>query len=294
MNGLKNCHPTVNLIYFIAVLGFSMFFMHPLCLLISLVSSLLWAYILKGGKDKKFILYMLPALFGAALMNPLFNHKGVTILSYFPSGNPLTLESVIYGLCAGGMLASVLCWFSCFNEVMTGDKLIYLFGRFSPSLSLIFSMTLRFVPRFAKQFGEVIRSQKGLGRDVSKGPLKTRLKNALSVMSVMITWALESSIDTADSMKARGYGLPKRSSFSMFRFHNRDGILIFVICALSVYIICGSLMGEMAFACFPKIIHSGYSLYGITVFAAYAILCILPVILEITEVIKWNSLKRKI
>ncbi len=291
MNEFKNYHPTVNLIYFIAVLGFSMFFMHPLCLGISLMCALLWAHILKG---RKHLLYMLPVLIVAALMNPLFNHAGVTILGYFPSGNPLTGESVIYGFCAGAMLFSVLCWFSCFNEVMTGDKLIYLFGRLAPSISLILSMTLRFVPRFTKQFGEVIRGQKGLGRDVSEGKLITRLKNALSVMSVMISWSLESSIDTADSMKARGYGLPHRSSFSMFRFHKRDGILILVICVLSVYIITGSFMGEMQFACFPKIVHSGYSLYGITVFAAYAVLCIMPVIIEIKEVLKWNNLKRKI
>ena len=294
MSAFGDCHPVVNLIYFIAVLGFSMFFMHPVCLFISLVCAIFWAIILKSGKRKAFLLFMLPVLLGTAVMNPLFNHAGVTTILYFPSGNPLTAEALIYGLCAGAMLASVLCWFTCFNEIMTGDKLIFLFGRLAPSLSLILSMTLRFVPRFIKQFSEVIKAQKGIGPNNSDENLKSRLKNALSVMSVMITWALESSIDTADSMKARGYGSGKRSSFSMFRFKNRDGILILVICALSVYIICGSLMGEMQFTCFPKIVHSGYSIYGITVFAAYAILCILPVVIEIKEVIKWNSLKRKI
>lgn len=294
MTGLKNYHPIVNLIYFVTVLGFSMFFMHPLCLLISLICAVLWSVILKGGRSKKILLFMLPVLITTAIMNPLFNHAGVTILAYFPNGNPCTLESVIYGLCAGAMLASVLCWFSCFNEIMTSDKLIYLFGRLAPSLSLIFSMTLRFVPRFAKQFGEVIQAQKGIGRGSSDGTFKARIKTALSVMSVMITRALEGSIDTADSMKARGYGLPNRSSFSMFKFKKQDGFLIFIICILAAYIVYGSIKGEILFNCFPKIALSGFSLYGLTVFAAYAILCILPVILEITEVIKWNCLKRKI
>lgn len=294
MNEFKNYHPSVSLIYFIAVLGFSMVFMHPLCLGISLVCAFLWSLILKGGKSIKSLLYMLPVMVITALMNPAFNHRGVTILGYFPSRNPLTLESVIYGLCAGAMLLAVLYWFTCLNSVLTSDKLIYLFGRLSPSLSLIFSMTLRFVPRFINQFREVTAAQKCVGRDVSEGRLKSRLKNALSVMSVMITRALENSIDTADSMKARGYGLSGRSSFSMFRFEKRDGVLLVVICLLSGYIITGGVMGEMYFACFPQIEYSGYSAYGISLFVAYAMLCILPVIIEIKEVLKWNSLKRKI
>lgn len=294
MNEFKNYHPTVSLIYFIAVLGFAMVFMHPLCLLISLVCAFLWSLILKGGKSIKSLLYMLPVLAVTALMNPAFNHRGVTILGYFPSGNPLTLEAVIYGICAGAMLLSVLYWFSCLNSVLTSDKLIYLFGRLSPSLSLIFSMTLRFVPRFTEQFREVMTAQKCVGRDVSEGKLKSRLKNTLSVMSVMVTRALENSIDTADSMKARGYGLEGRSSFSMFRFKKRDGVLLLIISLLSGYIIAGGVMGEMYFSCFPKIEQSGYSTYGISLFGAYAVLCILPVIIEVKEVLLWNSLKRKI
>ena len=39
----------------------------------------------------------LPVLLLAALVNPAFNHAGVTILIYLPSGNPLTLESILYG-----------------------------------------------------------------------------------------------------------------------------------------------------------------------------------------------------
>jgi energy-coupling factor transport system permease protein len=46
------------------------------------------------------------------------------------------------------MLAAVISWFSCYNAVMTSDKFVYLFGRVIPALSLILSMTLRFVPKF--------------------------------------------------------------------------------------------------------------------------------------------------
>lgn len=42
---------------------------------------------------------------------------------------PLTLESIAYGCAAAVMLVAVLFWFSCYNEVMTSDKFMYLFGR---------------------------------------------------------------------------------------------------------------------------------------------------------------------
>ncbi len=107
---------------------------------------------LRGKKAAKFGLkYMLPMFVVAALINPAFSHSGKTILSYLPNGNPLTLESIIYGIAAAVMLISVIIWFSCYNEVMTSDKFVYLFGRIIPALSLVLSMTLRFVPKFKAQ-----------------------------------------------------------------------------------------------------------------------------------------------
>ena len=35
--------------------------------------------------------------------NPAFDHEGATLLAYLPSGNPLTLESIAYGVAAAVM-----------------------------------------------------------------------------------------------------------------------------------------------------------------------------------------------
>ena len=71
---------------------------------------------------------MLPLLLLTALINPAFNHEGQTILTYLSNGNPITLESIVYGVAAAAMLVAVICWFSCYNSVMTSDKFVYLFG----------------------------------------------------------------------------------------------------------------------------------------------------------------------
>ena len=91
---------------------------------------------------------MMPLFMVVALMNPLFNHYGVTVLFYLYNGTPVTLESVVYGLAMAVMLCEVIIWFQCYNKIMTSDKFIYLFGRVIPGFSLILSMCLRFVPRF--------------------------------------------------------------------------------------------------------------------------------------------------
>lgn len=295
MNSFKTYHPIINFMYFTFVILFSMFFMHPVCLIISLTCSFTYSILLNGKKAIKFnILYMLPMLLFAALINPAFNHKGVTILTYLPSGNPLTLESIVYGLAAAAMIVTVICWFSCYNAVMTSDKFIYLFGKIIPSLSLILSMVLRFVPKFKAQIQVISNAQRCIGRDVSNGSLFQRIKNGLTILSIMVTWALENAIETADSMKSRGYGLKGRTAFSIFTLDSRDIKALAVIGFLGLYIIIGSIFGRLYFSYFPSIKGAELTPYSVSVFLAYFMLCMTPVTIEIREEQKWKTIKSNI
>lgn len=294
-NEFKTYHPIVNFIYFVFMIGFSCVFMHPISLSISLVGAFSYSVILKGRKSiKTNILYMLPTVILMAVLNPAFNHGGVTILTYLPSGNPLTLESIVYGVAAAVMVISVICWFSCYNEVMTSDKFIYLFGRIIPSLSLILSMTLRFVPRFIKQTKAVADAQRGIGNDISDGTLIKRAKTVVRILSIMITWSLENAVDTADSMKSRGYGIKRRTAFSIFRFDSRDISAILAILLLGTYIIVGALLDGMYFSYFPSIKFNSISDYSVSVFASYTAMAFMPLIIEVWEVMRWKAIKLKI
>jgi len=295
MNEFNRYHPIVNFIYFVFAIVFSCIFLHPVTLVISLVCGFAYSVVLNGtGQVKRNLMYMLPALLLMALINPAFNHEGVTILYYLPGGNPLTLESVYYGFLSATMIISVILFFSCFNEVMTSDKIIYLFGRIIPSLSLIFSMTLRFIPRFTQQLKITVNSQKCIGRDVRGGGIIKRVKSGISILSIIITWSLENAIDTSDSMKSRGYGLKGRTAFSIYSFSKRDAKVLSVILLLATYVIIGSIMGETYFNCFPFIQTADFSIYGLSVFAAYFTLLSIPIIIEISEVIKWKSIHSEI
>ena len=294
MNGFKTYHPIVNFIYFVFVIGFSCVFMHPICLAISLICSFTYSVMLKGRKSIKMSLsYMLPMFILMALVNPVFNHGGVTIITYLPSGNPLTMESMIYGVSAATMIVSVIAWFSCYHQVMTSDKFIYLFGKIIPSMSLVISMTFRFVPKFLYQLKTVVNAQRCMGRDVATGSILNRVKQAKNILSIMLTWALENALETAESMKSRGYGLPGRTSFSIFRFDKRDQKVTLLIVVLGLYTLFGNLMGGLSFSYFPAIEAAKGSVFNTSVFVSYLFLCMYPIMIEIWEVRKWKVLESK-
>lgn len=287
-------HPVVNFVYFVAVILFSMFFLHPVFLGISLVCGTAYSLYLNGRRAARFnLLYMLPLFLIFAVMNPVFNHAGATILVYV-NDNPITLESIAYGFAAAAMFVSVMIWFSCYNAVMTSDKFIYLFGRVIPALSLVLSMVLRLVPRLKAQIHVISNAQKCIGRDVSNGNVIQRAKNGLKILSILTTWALENAIETADSMKSRGYGLKGRTSFSNYRFDKRDGLGMAALLVLIAVVLLGAVLGENNMVYFPALYAKPFSALSLIVYAGYAGLCLMPLILNLWEDAKWARLLSKI
>ncbi len=282
-------HPVINFVYFVAVLVFSMFILHPVFLAVSLFSAFVYSGVLKGWiKALKSALICLPVIIIVMLINPMFNHYGVTILFYLYNGNPVTLESIVYGIAMGVTLITVFIWFSCYSKVMTSDKFIFLFGRVIPALSLILSMVLCFVPKFIAEIKVISNGQKCIGRDLSNGSIFQRARHGVTILSIMITWALENAIETADSMKARGYGLKGRTAFSIYRFDRRDTV---------ASVIVGISRGFSFTQYNPQIRISGLqplSLGSLFTYLSYFIFCMIPVIIDGVAELKWWWLKRQI
>lgn len=288
-------HPLINFLYFGLVFAFSMVFTHPVCLGISLACAIIYSIYLNGRKAAWFsLLVMLPMFIIVALVNPAFSHQGGTILEYLPSGNPLTLESIVYGLSTAAMLVAVIVWFSCYNAIMTSDKFVYLFGRLIPAMSLLLSMTLRFVPKFKAQLRVVSNAQRCVGRDVSNGGVLQRAKNGLTILSIMVTWALENAIETADSMKSRGYGLPGRTAFSIYRFDKRDRAALIFLLASGGYIFLGAALGGLKWRYYPTIKGVTTDAFPVSIYLAYIALCIMPVMLDIAADRQWRAIGAKV
>ena len=287
-------HPIINFGFFCGVIGIGMFLMHPVFLAVGMAASMIYALMLGGkGTLKFFLCFLVPVVLLIIVLNPLFNHRGDTILFYL--GNSyVTLEAIAYGMCIAFMLASVLMWFSCYNRIITSDKLVYLFGRIMPAISLIFSMVMRFVPNYRMQIKRISDAQKCIGRDVSNGTVKQRAHHGIKIISVMFTWTLENAIDTADSMRSRGYGLKDRTTFSIYRFDRRDAAAGIVLIAASLVVIIGAALGKCSIEFYPNIVMTDMDAFGIAVYAAYFILCFFPIVVEVKEVLTWRLMQSRI
>jgi ABC-type cobalt transport system, permease component CbiQ and related transporters len=281
-------HPGIPFLYFCFILFMTAFFTHPAVLAVSMVSALVYSVILNGMPALKFtFLELLPLMLVVALMNPLFSHSGVTILFYL-NENPVTLESIVFGAVSAAAFFAVILVFSCFNKVMTSDKLMHLFGRLIPILSLMFSMTLRFVPRYKAQMKKISDAQKCIGMDASHGNILQRIKNGVRIISILITWALENAIESADSMKARGFGLKRRTSFSLFIWRKRDVRLFCIQLFLLGTVLAGIGAGAFSAVYIPDIRLSPVQFRNVPFYLSYFLFCFLPVIADIKERMLWN------
>ncbi len=290
MRVFSEYNPLAVTVYFLAVAGITMFSMDPVIIFLSLFGGLLLFVLrnsLNGGKKHLFSLVLFLIM---SLINPIVSHNGVTVL-FVINNNPVTLEALVYGIVAAAMIVSVLYWFNSFSQIMTSDKLLYIFGLFSSKLALVLSMSLRFVPLFSNQAKKVNQTQKALGLYKEDNIIDT-FKGKLRVFSIMITWALENGIITADSMTARGYGIGKRSRFSVFRFYKEDVILLL----LSIIFFSLTLLGisSVEYLYYPAIILPKPTPICVVGYTAYGILILLPTIIQVKEVLKWKYLKSKI
>lgn len=273
---MKYLHPLVILVYFIFVIGLAMIISNPICTIISVTGALALTTRLKGMHGiRKGVFAFIPLILVTAIINPLFSHQGITILAYFPNGNPLTLESILYGVNMSAVFLSVILWFVSVNEIMTSERIMYVLGRVMPVLALTFSMILKFIPLIRKHIIETREVNKVLRGD-SYSSMYDKVKEGISDLSSSLTWILDDSVVTADSMKCRGYGLPGRTSYTRYVFAKADGMwLIFLIILMCVFLY-GYYMDFVYWQFYPYVFGEFHGTLSVLMYVVYVILCFVP------------------
>ena len=292
MRAFDEYNPAAVAIYFLAVTGIAMFCLDPILLLLSLSGGVFYQIARKSARPLKTHAYFLLLFLLSVLVNPIFSHNGVTVL-FVVNDSPITLEATVYGAVAGLMILTVLYWFRAFTQIFTSDKLLYLFSRISPKLALVLSMGLRYVPLFGEQARKIRETQTVLGL-YKDGNVVDRFRGGVRVFSVMVTWSLENGIITADSMTARGYGLGRRTHFSIFRFRRGDWLLLAATIVLTAVCLSALALTPASFTCYPAILWPQFSPLTLAAYGSYGLLAFLPTILEAKEALKWRSLLSKI
>lgn len=289
MRDFENMNPAAVSVHLLLTVCITMFCTDPILLLTSLLCAAAFFIMRNGSRHAGFHLAAIGMPILYALLNPIWNQHGTTVL-FFINQRAYTAEALFYGAVTGVRLSAVLYWFRSFSDLMTSEKLFYLFRHLSPKLALIFSMSVRNLTLFRQQMQKIRLSQQAIGlyRD---GNLLDWIRGELRIFSILLTWALENGIITANSMAARGYGIGKRSSFTYFRWHKGDILLLTVSGMLAAAVIIGMAAGAAEWQYYPVCEPAKMSpAYGIML-AANGILAALPLIHEGKETAAWKHLR---
>ena len=289
-DAFSKCHPAVNFLFFVGAIGMSVVIQHPVFLLVGIVTGAVYYLLLNGRKGWKTILGLLPMFLILTAINPLLNTMGETPL-WHPFGRPYTLEALFYGGALASMFVIMMLWFGCYNKVLTSDKFTSLFGSLIPSISLLLVMILRLIPNFIRKTQGIIGARKSIGKGAGEGAsTKEKVRDGMTVLSAMTSWALEGSVVTGDSMRARGYGCAKRTSFMIYRMKAFDWFLVAVMVALLALTITALCLGQAAAAFVPQI-HLAPTSWGLISYSCYLLI---PTALHIKEAIQWHISRSRI
>lgn len=283
-------HPAVNFTFFLGAIGCGVVIRHPAYVAGAVVTGVVYYLLLVGQKGWKLIGGLIPLFLFLTAINPLLNTQGQTQLFYL-FGRPYTLEALYYGASIAGMFVSITVWFGCYNHVLTSDKFTSLFGNLIPALSLLLVMVLRLVPTFLRKTRAISGARDAIGKGVGEGTgKKERLESGLTVLGALTSWALEGSVVTGDSMRARGYGCAKRSSFMLYTMGKGDWSLLLVQLFLLALVLLSAFLGQ-AGANFTPILEVAPVSWGMAVYGAYLLI---PTVLQIKESILWHISRSRI
>lgn len=273
MERIDRLHPITIFIYFICAILPAMFSMNPLMQIISVIGAVTLYLPLRTGRGMKDWLFLGMFSIVILVVHPLFNHNGKTVLFYL-NGNRITFEAMMYAIVMACMMFGILLWCKSLSLVMTSDRIIYLFGRVSKKAALICAMVLRFVPMFHKQMTKTRESQKLLGL-YRENSLIDKVRAELYLFSAMVTWSFEHSMDTADSMQARGYGSGKRTQYSQYKIRRVDIELIVIMSVNMIMLLMWMGAGVLEMTYYPIMIVPDLEITQMAAYAAYLVLCLL-------------------
>ncbi|MCK0470573.1 energy-coupling factor transporter transmembrane component T [Halalkalibacter sp. APA_J-10(15)] len=288
---IHSIHPFVNFLYYFCVGCAMMFFSHPLFLGTAILLLCL-LNIVHGNKTvlSKYVFYLMFMGLIVILLNPIFVRRGSTILFYFRH-NPITLESIVYGLVMALLLIGILILFLSFHQVLNGRKFMFLFRKVWPQLGLLLMLTIRFVPLFIRRWKEIYDTQKVRQYSMTEGSIKVRAQRGMLYMQKLLTWSLEEALQSAESMKARGYGTSKRSVYHLYHLTIRDlGMIVFLLSLTGIAIV-GAQQGYGVLTIYPELESWTFTLLDWTYFVVFILLVSFPILLEGGEHVRWRLLK---
>lgn len=287
-SGFRSCHPYVVFFYYVCVGFFAMYFNHPLFLLVACLLLCLVNLSHGGGKAlRKWMPTLLGMSIAIIVLNPFLNSRGTHVFFYF-RGKQVTLEATMYGVVMALSIVLILLMFISFNIILNGNKFLFVFSSLLPRTAFMTMLAIRFVPLLKRRLDEISDVQRIKGMSATTGKLRERAKNGMILLQILLTWSLQESIDTADSMKARGYGTGKRNPYTPYKMDKRDKGWLVTLVILASLCLAGGMLGYGKIIIYPAL--GTLQLYALdwVLFFCMTVVLAFPLLVEGREQFKWK------
>ena len=278
-------HPAVAFAYLACCIALSMAALQPVYVVLSLAGALVCACVTRGPRAAaRSLAWALPLVALVTVANPLFSASGSTEILRLGS-RAVYAESLFYGACSGGMLASVLVWFASYAACMTSENSMALFGNVAPVLVTMVSQVLRLVPQFVSRGRGIAAVQDAASSAAPRGR-REQARDRMRTVSVLMGWGMEDGLVRSDAMRARGYGCGvRRTSYRRFRLKTADVAALAFVLALAVLNVPLVALACGQYAFYPTlsvlVVWWGY--------LPYAVLMAVPAVLAAKEAWQWRS-----
>ena len=259
--------------------------LHPVFTALSLAGALACSCVCRGGRATLLSLRWIVLLcLVVAAANPFFVASGSTEL--FRIGQrAIYAEALLYGLCSGGMFASVFLWFASYSSCMDSENSLALFGNAAPVVTLMVSQVLRLVPQFVSRGRAIADVQDGMSAAAPRTK-KDAAQGRMRIVSVLMGWGMEDALERSCAMRARGYDCgARRTTYARFRLGASDAVVLAAVVALAL---ASAVCAWLAF--------SGFSFYPVVagiapfwLYLPYALLMLVPPALWLRDWLQWRS-----
>jgi len=146
--------------------------------------------------------------------------------------------------------------FSFFFLTTTPDELALAIeaSGISRDYSLMFTMSLRFVPTLAKDLQTIMDALRSRGLELEKGGFIQRIRNYTYVLVPLIVYEIRRSLMIAEALEARGYGATdKISTYFELRMKRIDYIITVIAIIITILVILLKIYGMLPSWLFIKI-----------------------------------------
>ena len=283
----ETTHPAVPGVCMAGIVALGMAVFHPVYLALTLAGALLSGFLIFGARFMgRKLCWLLPMLALVCVANPLFSASGSTELARIGMV-VVYAESLAYGACMGVMLVGSVLWLEVAARLVAPERVMATAGRALPTVSLMISLAAGLVPQL---LGKARRTSTAIDACTCAGTRYDARAKLAQRSSMLVSWAMEDSLERADAMRARGWGADVvRTSYRRYEMTERDMV---AIAAIALLVAASAALGYVAasqwrfYPIMPRLVMWwGY--------LPYASLVFVPGVATLAERVSWSQAARR-